>query len=143
MARLVLGAFGVLLIPQGFGILGAVFPREQIGQLRRVEKHLPVGGVGTRHVEREVVGIGREALGERDEIGRGIGGSNAAGLTSIDPAAVTAAAKYDYVIVYAGTDRSVAGEFQDRPGGRWVCGRSSWYRQHWCEHQAQTQESTR
>lgn len=31
-ARLVQGAFGALLIPQGFGILGAVFPREQLGQ---------------------------------------------------------------------------------------------------------------
>ncbi|MCP2257666.1 drug resistance transporter, EmrB/QacA subfamily [Streptoalloteichus tenebrarius] len=30
-ARLVQGAFGALLIPQGFGILGAVFPRDQIG----------------------------------------------------------------------------------------------------------------
>jgi EmrB/QacA subfamily drug resistance transporter len=32
VARLVQGAFGALLIPQGFGILGAVFPREQIGK---------------------------------------------------------------------------------------------------------------
>ncbi|MFJ1733843.1 MFS transporter [Streptomyces sp. NPDC088254] len=31
-ARLVQGAFGALLIPQGFGILGAVFPRDQIGK---------------------------------------------------------------------------------------------------------------
>ncbi|WEB45113.1 MFS transporter [Streptomyces yunnanensis] len=31
-ARLVQGAFGALLIPQGFGILGAVFPRDQIGR---------------------------------------------------------------------------------------------------------------
>lgn len=31
-ARLVQGAFGALLIPQGFGILGAVFPREEIGK---------------------------------------------------------------------------------------------------------------
>ncbi|RLV10197.1 MFS transporter [Streptomyces griseocarneus] len=31
-ARLVQGAFGALLIPQGFGILGAVFPRGQIGK---------------------------------------------------------------------------------------------------------------
>ncbi|MFD8010755.1 MFS transporter [Streptomyces sp. NPDC058955] len=30
--RLVQGAFGALLIPQGFGILGAVFPRDQIGK---------------------------------------------------------------------------------------------------------------
>ncbi|MET9241838.1 MFS transporter [Nonomuraea sp. NPDC003709] len=29
--RLLQGAFGALLIPQGFGILGAVFPRDQIG----------------------------------------------------------------------------------------------------------------
>ena len=28
VARLIQGAFGALLIPQGFGILGAVFPRE-------------------------------------------------------------------------------------------------------------------
>ena len=32
VARLVQGAFGALLIPQGFGILGAVFPREVIGK---------------------------------------------------------------------------------------------------------------
>jgi EmrB/QacA subfamily drug resistance transporter len=32
VARLLQGAFGALLIPQGFGILGAVFPREQIGK---------------------------------------------------------------------------------------------------------------
>lgn len=32
VARLVQGAFGALLIPQGFGILGAVFPRDQIGK---------------------------------------------------------------------------------------------------------------
>ncbi|GGV30228.1 MFS transporter [Streptomyces spectabilis] len=31
-ARLVQGAFGALLIPQGFGILGAVFPRDRIGK---------------------------------------------------------------------------------------------------------------
>ncbi|MFF4364525.1 MFS transporter [Streptomyces sp. NPDC001594] len=31
-ARLAQGAFGALLIPQGFGILGAVFPRDQIGK---------------------------------------------------------------------------------------------------------------
>jgi EmrB/QacA subfamily drug resistance transporter len=32
VARLVQGAFGALLIPQGFGILGAVFPRQHLGQ---------------------------------------------------------------------------------------------------------------
>ncbi|MEV0348333.1 MFS transporter [Nonomuraea sp. NPDC050680] len=32
VARLVQGAFGALLIPQGFGILGSVFPREEIGK---------------------------------------------------------------------------------------------------------------
>ena len=32
VARLVQGAFGALLIPQGFGMLGAVFPREHIGK---------------------------------------------------------------------------------------------------------------
>src|SRR5487761_416459 len=32
MARLVQGAFGALLIPQGFGILVSVFPREHIGK---------------------------------------------------------------------------------------------------------------
>jgi EmrB/QacA subfamily drug resistance transporter len=32
VARLVQGAFGALLIPQGLGILGAVFPRDQIGR---------------------------------------------------------------------------------------------------------------
>ncbi len=32
VARLAQGAFGALLIPQGFGILGSVFPRERIGQ---------------------------------------------------------------------------------------------------------------
>jgi EmrB/QacA subfamily drug resistance transporter len=32
IARLVQGAFGALLIPQGFGILGSVFPRDQIGK---------------------------------------------------------------------------------------------------------------
>ncbi|MDJ0345194.1 MFS transporter [Streptomyces sp. H10-C2] len=32
VARLLQGAFGALLIPQGFGILGAVFPRDQIGK---------------------------------------------------------------------------------------------------------------
>lgn len=30
--RLIQGAFGALLIPQGFGILGAVFPRDEIGK---------------------------------------------------------------------------------------------------------------
>ncbi|MCX5199801.1 MFS transporter [Streptomyces sp. NBC_00249] len=30
--RLLQGAFGALVIPQGFGILGAVFPREEIGK---------------------------------------------------------------------------------------------------------------
>ena len=32
VARLVQGAFGALLIPQGFGILGASWPRDQIGK---------------------------------------------------------------------------------------------------------------
>jgi EmrB/QacA subfamily drug resistance transporter len=32
LARLVQGGFGALLIPQGFGILGSVFPREQIAK---------------------------------------------------------------------------------------------------------------
>jgi EmrB/QacA subfamily drug resistance transporter len=32
VARLIQGGFGALLIPQGFGILGSVFPREQIGK---------------------------------------------------------------------------------------------------------------
>ena len=32
VARLIQGAFGALLIPQGFGILGSVFPREHIGK---------------------------------------------------------------------------------------------------------------
>jgi EmrB/QacA subfamily drug resistance transporter len=32
VARLVQGAFGAVLIPQGFGILGSVFPREHIGK---------------------------------------------------------------------------------------------------------------
>ena len=32
VARLVQGAFGALLIPQGFGMLGAVFPRKHIGK---------------------------------------------------------------------------------------------------------------
>jgi EmrB/QacA subfamily drug resistance transporter len=31
-ARLIQGAFGALLIPQGFGILGAVFPQEDLGK---------------------------------------------------------------------------------------------------------------
>ncbi|MEU4225933.1 MFS transporter [Nonomuraea sp. NPDC026600] len=31
-ARLVQGGFGALMIPQGFGILGAVFPRDQLGK---------------------------------------------------------------------------------------------------------------
>ncbi|MGH4032383.1 MFS transporter [Actinomycetota bacterium Odt1-20B] len=31
-ARLVQGAFGALVIPQGFGILGAVWPRDQLGK---------------------------------------------------------------------------------------------------------------
>jgi MFS family permease len=30
--RLLQGSFGALLIPQGFGILGAVFPREELGK---------------------------------------------------------------------------------------------------------------
>ncbi|WP_067692073.1 DHA2 family efflux MFS transporter permease subunit [Nocardia jejuensis] len=30
--RILQGAFGALLIPQGFGILGAVFPREELGK---------------------------------------------------------------------------------------------------------------
>ncbi|MCX5377045.1 MFS transporter [Streptomyces sp. NBC_00091] len=34
--RLLQGAFGALVIPQGFGILGAVFPREEIGKAFRV-----------------------------------------------------------------------------------------------------------
>ncbi|WP_431894305.1 DHA2 family efflux MFS transporter permease subunit [Nonomuraea sp. bgisy101] len=33
VARLVQGAFGALIIPQGFGILSAVFPREQLGKV--------------------------------------------------------------------------------------------------------------
>ncbi|MFI6600069.1 DHA2 family efflux MFS transporter permease subunit [Nonomuraea sp. NPDC050536] len=32
VARLLQGSFGALLIPQGFGILGSVFPREEIGK---------------------------------------------------------------------------------------------------------------
>ncbi|WP_330283098.1 MFS transporter [Streptomyces sp. NBC_00588] len=32
VARLLQGAFGALLIPQGFGILGATWPREEIGK---------------------------------------------------------------------------------------------------------------
>jgi EmrB/QacA subfamily drug resistance transporter len=32
VARLVQGSFGALLVPQGFGILGAVFPRDQLGK---------------------------------------------------------------------------------------------------------------
>jgi EmrB/QacA subfamily drug resistance transporter len=32
LARLAQGAFGALLIPQGFGILGATWPRDQIGK---------------------------------------------------------------------------------------------------------------
>lgn len=32
VARLFQGAFGALLIPQGFGVIGAVFPREQLGK---------------------------------------------------------------------------------------------------------------
>ncbi|MDW6064052.1 DHA2 family efflux MFS transporter permease subunit [Streptomyces sp. FXJ1.4098] len=32
LARLTQGAFGALLIPQGFGILGTVFPRNEIGK---------------------------------------------------------------------------------------------------------------
>jgi EmrB/QacA subfamily drug resistance transporter len=32
VARLVQGAFGAVLIPQGFGILGSVFPRDQIAK---------------------------------------------------------------------------------------------------------------
>src|SRR5580692_6661233 len=32
VARLIQGGFGALLIPQGFGILGSVFPREHIGK---------------------------------------------------------------------------------------------------------------
>jgi beta-glucosidase len=43
------------------------------------------------------------------------GGGAAAGLVNIDPSAVAAAAGYDDVIVYAGTDRSTAGEDADRP----------------------------
>ncbi|GAA3591022.1 MFS transporter [Nonomuraea rosea] len=31
-ARIVQGTFGALMIPQGFGILGAVFPRDQLGK---------------------------------------------------------------------------------------------------------------
>jgi EmrB/QacA subfamily drug resistance transporter len=33
IARLLQGAFGALLIPQGFGILGAVFPREEMSKV--------------------------------------------------------------------------------------------------------------
>ena len=40
--------------------------------------------------------------------------TSAAQLTTIDPAAVSAAAGYDDVIVYAGTDDSTADEFTDR-----------------------------
>ncbi|MGI8863210.1 MAG: glycoside hydrolase family 3 C-terminal domain-containing protein [Solirubrobacteraceae bacterium] len=43
-------------------------------------------------------------------------GRTAAELTSIDPTAITAAANYDAVIVYVGTDRSTAGEYNDRTG---------------------------
>jgi beta-glucosidase len=42
------------------------------------------------------------------------GGATAAGLVNISPAAVSAAANYDDVIVYAGTDRSTAAEDFDR-----------------------------
>ena len=50
------------------------------------------------------------------------GGSVASGLTTVDPAAVAAAATYDYVVVYAGTDASTSYEDNDRenlalPGG--------------------------
>jgi len=41
-------------------------------------------------------------------------GDTASGLLNVDPAAVAAAAGYDDVIVYAGTDRSTAAEGQDR-----------------------------
>jgi beta-glucosidase len=41
-------------------------------------------------------------------------GSNAVSLSTIDPAAVTAAAGYDTVIVYAATDRTTAQEDHDR-----------------------------
>jgi beta-glucosidase len=41
-------------------------------------------------------------------------GSNAASLTTIDPAAVNASAGYDEVIVYAATDRTTAQEDHDR-----------------------------
>ena len=40
--------------------------------------------------------------------------TNASQLTTIDQNAVNAAANYDYVIVYAGTDDSTANEFSDR-----------------------------
>ncbi|MBV9327512.1 MAG: glycoside hydrolase family 3 C-terminal domain-containing protein, partial [Chloroflexi bacterium] len=40
--------------------------------------------------------------------------TNASQLTTIDPSAVNAAANYDDVIVYAGTDDSTANEFVDR-----------------------------
>jgi beta-glucosidase len=43
-----------------------------------------------------------------------VGGNNAAGLTTIDPNAVAAAAGYNYVIVVVGTDPSVAGEGYNR-----------------------------
>ncbi|MFD6161562.1 MFS transporter [Nocardia sp. NPDC060256] len=46
-ARLVQGAFGALLIPQGFGILTAVFPREQLGKAFSVfGPALGLSGVG-------------------------------------------------------------------------------------------------
>ncbi|WP_240777174.1 MFS transporter [Nonomuraea basaltis] len=32
VARMIQGAFGSLMIPQGFGIVGAVFPRDQLGK---------------------------------------------------------------------------------------------------------------
>ena len=52
VARLVQGAFGALLIPQGFGILGSVFPREHIG--KAFSAFGPVLAAGLRLLPRDV-----------------------------------------------------------------------------------------
>ncbi|MEV6152508.1 MFS transporter [Nonomuraea sp. NPDC052129] len=67
-ARLVQGGFGALMIPQGFGILGAVFPRDQLGKAFSVfAPALGVSSVGGPVVagfliEADLFGLGWRAM---------------------------------------------------------------------------------
>lgn len=68
VSRLLQGAFGALLIPQGFGILGAVFPRDQLGKafsaFGPVLGASAVGGpvLGGFLIEADLLGLGWRAM---------------------------------------------------------------------------------